>query len=47
MTLRPAARHLLAHDMTTCEAMVVAHEQITALDPEYVNLFTVQASAAL
>jgi hypothetical protein len=35
-------RHLGAHDMTSCEAMVVAHEQITALDPEYVNLFTVQ-----
>jgi alkylation response protein AidB-like acyl-CoA dehydrogenase len=35
-------RHLDAHKMTTCEAMVVAHEQITALDPEYVNLFTVQ-----
>ena len=35
-------RHLGAQDMTSCEAMVVAHEQITALDPEYVNLFTVQ-----
>ena len=35
-------RHLGAHSMTSCEAMVVAHEQITALDCEYVNLFTVQ-----
>ena len=38
-------RHLGAQDMTSCEEMVVAHEQITALgQPEYVNLFTVQVS---